>query len=182
MLNLTDRIQQIDYIFRGLITLPDQRVAPGGHDPVAGLRIDLRLPAGRGEKILRQVNTTRDYAVQVWPTALAQATAARDDVLALTYSWEYYIRVEVQKEEKDPITETWKREDEAMPTLDLSKYYKRGNTAPGTMKARFDSDVASIKSAIKLGAFVAAYRRAIDQGVEAKDLPGGKPPSAPSDD
>ncbi|MCA8913420.1 MAG: hypothetical protein KDB82_17100 [Planctomycetes bacterium] len=134
------------------------------------------------EKILRQVNTTRDYAVQVWPTALAQATAARDDVLALTYSWEYYIRVEVQKEEKDPITETWKREDEAMPTLDLSKYYKRGNTAPGTMKARFDSDVASIKSAIKLGAFVAAYRRAIDQGVEAKDLPGGKPPSAPSDD
>jgi hypothetical protein len=134
------------------------------------------------DKLLRQVTTTRDYCVQVWPKALATARDARDDVLTLTYSWEYYIRVTVRKENKEPIIQAWKQEDEALPTLDLSKYYKHGDTAPGTMKAKFDSNLNSIKSDIKLLNFIAFYRRAIDNEVKEKDLPGAKPPSAPSDD
>lgn len=134
------------------------------------------------DKILAQVTTTELYAVQVWPKALATAIAAREDVLALTYSWEYYIRVDILKEEKDKVNEAWKREDQSMPTMDLAKYFKRGSTAPGTLKARFDSNLLQIKSAVKLGDFVATYRRAIDLGVKEKDLPGTRPPGAPGNE
>lgn len=134
------------------------------------------------DKIFAQVTTTNAYAVQVWPQALATAKAARDDVMSLTYSWEYYVRVDILKEEKEPILEAWKREDQAMPTLDLSKYYKRGTTAPGVLKTRFDGNLSQVKSEVKVGDFVATYRRAIDQEVEAKNLPGARPPSAPTQD
>ena len=64
--------------------------------------------------------------------------------------------------------------------MDLSKYYKRGTTAPGTLKTRFDGNQTQIKSEVKVGDFIATYRRAIDQEVEAKNLPGARPPSAPT--
>ena len=132
------------------------------------------------DQLLADVDTSSVYAVQLWPQAYAQAKSARDDVIVLTYAWEYYIRTEQMKEDKEVVKESWAREAESMPTLKLANYYGRANNAPGTIKTRFDGSLSVIRSQAKVGDLSAAYRRAIDRGIEPKFLPGQRPPSAPT--
>lgn len=132
------------------------------------------------DQLLADVDTSSVYAVQIWPQAYAQAKSARDDVIVLTYAWEYYIRTEQMEEDKKVVMESWVREGESMPTLKLSNYYGRGNNAPGSIKTRFDGSLSIVRSQARIGDFGAAYRRALDKGIEPKFLPGQRPPSAPT--
>jgi hypothetical protein len=136
----------------------------------------------KSNTLFKQVTTTDVYAVQVWPQALSQLTSARDDVIALTYAWEYYIRKEIMKEDAEVIKDSWKREAQPIAAVPLADYFSRAMSAPGTILTRFDGSLAVIKSAAKIGDFISAFSLAVakDPPVEAKYLPGVRPPSAPT--
>jgi hypothetical protein len=131
------------------------------------------------DNMLAEVDTKSIYAVQVWPQALAQARSARDDVITLSYSWEYYIRVEQLKHDKDDVKESWRSQAFQMPDLKLDNYFSRATNAPGTIKNRFDGSINLIKSAAAIGTFKSVYAQAIARQVDPKALPGARPPSAP---
>ena len=107
------------------------------------------------------------------------AKSARDDVITIAYSWEYYIRTEKMQEDKDVIKEGWVRESDSMPNLHLDDYYSRATNAPGTIKNRYEGSINLVKSAAKVKEFITIYSRAVNNKVEAKYLPGSRPPSAP---
>ena len=130
-------------------------------------------------KMLSEIDTSTIYAVQVWPQAFSQVKSARDDVITLTYSWEYYIRTDLMKEDKEVVKEAWLRETDSMPNMKLGDYTARATNAPGTIKNRFDSSLNLAKVAAKVKDFTFKYARAIDEGRDPKFLPGRRPPTAP---
>jgi hypothetical protein len=136
----------------------------------------------KSNTMFKQVITTDVYAVQIWPQALSQLISARDDVIALTYAWDYYTRKELMKEDPEKIKESWKREAEPIAAVPLADYFSRAMSAPGTIKTRFDGSLTAIKSAARIGDFISAYSKAVakDPPIEAKYLPGVRPPSAPT--
>ncbi|MCB9893869.1 MAG: hypothetical protein H6839_05450 [Planctomycetes bacterium] len=131
------------------------------------------------DKMFAELDTKTIYCVQVWPQALAQARSARDDVITLSYSWEYYIRTEQMKEDKETIKEGWRREGDARPNLHLDNYFSRATNAPGTIKNRFDGSINLVQSAANIKQFTVIYTRAVQAKVDVKALPGRRPPSAP---
>ncbi|MCB9932444.1 MAG: hypothetical protein H6841_03390 [Planctomycetes bacterium] len=131
------------------------------------------------DALLAEVDTSSVYAVQIWPQAYSQAKSARDDVIVMTYSWEYYIRTDQMKEDKQVVIAGWEREAASMPALKLADYYRSANNAPGTVKTRFDGSLRLVRSQAKVDTFISSYRRAIDKQIDPKALPGKMPPSAP---
>jgi hypothetical protein len=133
----------------------------------------------KSNEMFKQVITTEIYAVQVWPQALSQLISARDDVIALTYAWDYYIRKEVMLEDAEKIKDSWKREAEPIAAIPLADYFSRAMSAPGTIKTRFDGSLNVIKSAARIKDFMSAYSKAVAAEVLEKYLPGVRPPSMP---
>ncbi|MCA8914473.1 MAG: hypothetical protein KDB90_03605 [Planctomycetes bacterium] len=131
------------------------------------------------DKMFAELDTKTIYSVQVWPQALAQVRSARDDVITLAYSWEYYIRTEQMNEDKDTVKDSWRREGDAMPSLHLDNYFSRATNAPGTIKNRFDGSLNLVRSAANVKQFMVIYARGIQAGLDAKAMPGRRPPSAP---
>jgi hypothetical protein len=136
----------------------------------------------KSNTMFKQVITTEVYAVQVWPQALSQLISARDDVIALAYAWDYYTRKELMKEDAELIKKGWALEAAPIAAVPLADYFSRAMSAPGTIKTRFDGSLTVIKSAARIGDFIAAYSAAVamDPPIEAKYLPGVRPPSAPT--
>ncbi|MBK9973416.1 MAG: hypothetical protein IPP14_01340 [Planctomycetes bacterium] len=127
------------------------------------------------QPIFDEVDTSVLYANQVWPDVLAEAKAARDDVISNAFAWEFQIRTatgEVKEDAKTVVAE-WTAEDQANPALGLQKYIIISPVAPGSVKQRFDGRLSYIKSTIKLQDFIPLYRQAID--AQAPVLPGTKP-------
>ncbi|MBZ0137989.1 MAG: hypothetical protein K8I27_16655 [Planctomycetes bacterium] len=133
------------------------------------------------EKLLETVTTTGVYSTQVWPAVLSAARDARDDTIRLTFAWEHLIRTDEQlmAHTSEEVMEEWKR----TPTLegiDLAPYYTKGTAQPGTVKIRFDANCDTVRRTIGLVDFSVAYRRAIEAETDKKNLPGKRPPSAPT--
>jgi hypothetical protein len=133
------------------------------------------------DKAFNQVTTTSVYAVQTWPQALTMARAARDDVIVAAYAWEFYILTDKQKLEREKVIEMWNKEPD-LGELKIADYLAKATVAPGTIKSRFDSGINMIKSEVKVTDFSFTYSQAIQRGVEARALPGARPPSAPTKD
>ena len=110
---------------------------------------------------LDQVKTTDRYANQALDKVYHWVTEARDDVLALAWSWEYYIRVDVQSEDSTTVKAEWKRFSEGVNGRQIAKL---GAQAPGTLKVRFDTHIRYAKEALKLDEFLTRWRDSIDAG------------------
>lgn len=127
------------------------------------------------QPIFDEVDTSVLYANQMWPDVLAEAKAARDDVISNAYAWEFLIRTATGKVKEDAktVVAEWTAEDQANPSLGLQKYIVISQVAPGSIKQRFDGRLSFIRSTIKLLDFTPLYRQAID--AKAPVLPGTKP-------
>ncbi len=125
--------------------------------------------------IIDEVDTAVLYANQVWPDVLAEAKAARDDVISNAFAWEFQIRTATGKVRDDAKTVVgeWTAEDQANPGLGLQKYIVISQVAPGSVKQRFDGRLQYVKSTVKMQDFIPLYRQAID--AQAPVLPGTKP-------
>lgn len=133
------------------------------------------------DKVFNQVTTTSVYAVQTWPQALTMARSARDDVIVAAYAWEFYVLTDKQKLERATVIEMWKNEPD-LGELKIADYLNKATVAPGTIMSRFDSSMNMIKSEVKVKDIAFAYSQAIQRGVDARSLPGVRPPSAPTKD
>ena len=116
------------------------------------------------EKRLVLLDTSRTYAVLVWSDAWQKCQAARDDVLTLSFAWEYYIRTEQMAEPSDVLKQEWELESHLRPELNLSDYYAGAASAPGTIKNRFDDRLRAVREFINAREFTARYARAIEAG------------------
>ncbi|MCB9893870.1 MAG: hypothetical protein H6839_05455 [Planctomycetes bacterium] len=116
------------------------------------------------EKRLALLDTSRTYAVLVWKDAWQNCQAARDDVLRVSFSWEHYIRTEQMAETRDVVLQDWELQNYLRPELKLSDYYTGATNAPGTLRNRFDSEVAAVREFINVREFMTRYARAIQEG------------------
>lgn len=135
------------------------------------------------QKLLDDVTTTGVYSTQVWPEVLSSAQEARDDVIRSTYSWEHLARTDENfGDTSEAVQEWWKQSPiQSLEGIELAPYYKKGTAQPGTLKLRFESGCSRVKKTIGLAGFQVAYRRALEaERVDRKNLPGKRPPSAPT--
>lgn len=135
------------------------------------------------EKMLTTVITTNVYSTQLWPDVLASAREARDDVIRSTYAWEHLTRTSEQMgDTTEFVQEAWKNSPiQSLEGIDLKPFYSKGTAPPGTLKLRFESSCSKIKNTIGLIDFQVAYRRALEaENVDRRNLPGKRPPSAPT--
>jgi len=124
--------------------------------------------------LIEELRTTNVYANQVWSVAFAELEAARDAVIALSFAYEFHIRVHEQKEPTDRITEDWNALAQQMPGIDLQRLFTGARGAPGSIKVRFDGYVRNIRSATGFNEFLVNYRRAVESGAAGRDLPGSR--------
>lgn len=103
----------------------------------------------------RTVDTTRIYANQAWPLAVALMREMHHQAAALPWSWEYYIRTEVQKEPAAEVTLTW--------PADIAK---RAGNPPGTIKRSFDASRKRVKEAANIADFMSRYSKAVAAGAK----------------
>jgi hypothetical protein len=108
---------------------------------------------------LNEIQTTRQYANQVLYTQYHTVLDARDEVLLLPWSWEYYIRVEIQAEDPADVKAGWQDFPEG---VNGKLIRKQAEHAPGTVKAHFDEHVQLAKQCIRLLDFASRWRKAID--------------------
>lgn len=136
------------------------------------------------EKMLERVTTSRVYANLVWPEAYSAAVDARDDVIRSTFAWEHLIRTDknLMAETTEAVQEGWKNSPvQNLEGIELSQYYSKGTAAPGTLKMRFETSCNQLKSIVGLKSFTVVYRRALEaENVDRRNLPGKRPPSAPT--
>ena len=132
------------------------------------------------DKALAELDTSGRYYNQVWPAALAEAQAARDDVICNAFAYEYHTRTEVvpenvrnlgaaaidqwKKDQRTAVLEDWNAKDAGNPDRPLLKYIQASQRSPGAVHVQYRARDESIKSMIKLGDFILAYKRAIDAG------------------
>ncbi|MBE7491335.1 MAG: hypothetical protein HS108_06205 [Planctomycetes bacterium] len=123
------------------------------------------------DPIFNDIDTSVQYANQVWPEMLAEARAAREEAICNAYAWEFHTRTQGQKEPVTVITEEWKAlgqsDPSLVPILDKSK------VAPGSIWTRFSGRLSTIKDTLSMPDFISAYRRGIEAG--AQTLPGTRP-------
>jgi hypothetical protein len=124
--------------------------------------------------LIEEVRTTNLYHNQVWPTALADVERARDLVLTLGFSYEYFVRVRQQDEPPERVTESWESLAEQMPGFELTRLFARARGAPGTIKTQFDTAISNVGNTTGLVEFQVLYRRAVESGAGGGDLPGSR--------
>jgi hypothetical protein len=126
------------------------------------------------DPLIEEVRTTNLYANQVWPRAFQDLLAARRLVLALGFSWEHYIRVNIQGEESGAVMTSFRQLAQQVPQLELGQVVGRATAAPGALKREFDSLVSGINRATGQVEFAVLYRRAIESGAVGAELPGSR--------
>lgn len=125
------------------------------------------------EALLQQVTTTNRYANQVWPEALQQARGARDSVISLTYSFEFFIRTTQLEHDAEIIAQGWRDEDAQHPTLRLSDFFSASRSAPAAIRTRYDGHWRELRRAAAVEEFARQYKAAS----EAANITGRRPNS-----
>jgi hypothetical protein len=104
--------------------------------------------------------TTKLYAVQVWPKALAQVEAMRDEAMLLAWSWEFYARTELQGEAESAVTADWAD----APAHLKERLATEATVTPGSVKTRFDAAGASLGKLVNRGDFISRWSKAVAEG------------------
>jgi hypothetical protein len=105
------------------------------------------------------VVTTRLYAVQVWPQALEQINAMRDEALLLAWAWEFYIRTEPQGEPAATVIADWVDAPEHLK----ERLATEATVPPGKVKTRFDTAGAELRRTF-MRDFISRWSKAVAEG------------------
>lgn len=114
---------------------------------------------------IAELDTTREYAVQVWPTALQQILDAREAVLLLPFAWEWYIRTDQHNEPGTDVTDGWSAQSMLLPEHVRSELATQAARAPGKIKDDFDLGYRGAHDGLQTSDFISRRRRAIDAGL-----------------
>ncbi|MCB9932443.1 MAG: hypothetical protein H6841_03385 [Planctomycetes bacterium] len=115
------------------------------------------------------LDTTGEYAVQVWPTARQQIVDARDAALLLPFAWEWYIRTEQHNEPGADVAAGWGEHSMLLPEHLRSELATQAARPPGRIKDEFDLGYRGAYDQLQTYEFMNRRRRAIDAGLP---LPG----------
>ena len=110
---------------------------------------------------MASLDTTGEYAVQVWPGLYRQLSVMNEETMLLAWSWEFYIRTHMQQEATAGVIASWTDAPKSLK----DELAKRATVPPGTVKTRFDVAANELRSAV-LRDFMGRWSKAIRAGVK----------------
>lgn len=105
----------------------------------------LRKYRDESDKALSRVTTTETWHNHVWPKALKAAQAARDCVMVLAFSYEYFIRTTHMQHSGGEVLKDWQAEAQRHPDLKLAAYHATAQGAPVNFKTQWDSHLKTMQ-------------------------------------
>lgn len=132
------------------------------------------------DRLLAQIDTSATYANTAWPQAAEDTRSARDALLCIGHAYEWHIRTafndlegdakdEWLKDRSAAILAEWTAEAARKPDFDMMTYVKGSLRTPMAVYLDYRQKAAAVRSTIKVDAFAAAWKAAMQAG---KPRPG----------
>jgi hypothetical protein len=134
------------------------------------------------DRILRDLDTTRLYAVQLWPAARREAIEARDRVITLPFAHEYIVRVTLRDEPAENLMLEWRAEAQNYRHLgvNMDTVLARASVTPRVLQSQFDTSARLVYNLTQLEqSFIPVFRAGVKAGLAPAELPGNRPRSLP---
>lgn len=137
------------------------------------------------DKVIEELDTSIRYANSTWANFLAEARAARDEVVCMGFAYEYFVRTEtevakekdeaaranLQKEQIRVVLEEWKVKETNAPERNLGRYMLMSQKSPMAIHTQHRQRLLTIRNGIKIDDFAKRYKDALEKG---EILPGSK--------